>query len=512
MRTVQPTSNEQLESEVSRLRNENAYLHEQLNWFKRQMFGQKSEKIIKNLDEDTVQLLPGFEDWFDQTDNAKNEEKETTVAPRTRKASKNKGKDSISYPEDLPVERIEIDLPENEKFCAETGEPLQKIGEEISRKLAHKPGSYFIKEYVRPIYAFPKKSTEGGIRTAELPDCIISKCRADESLIAEIITKKFADHLPLYRISEGMGRDDIRICRQQLSNWVVKIGLALKPLYDLMLQEVLKSGNIFIDESPVDMLMPGKGKTHQGYMWVIAGGRERDPPNRIYKFALNRKHQNTFDLIGDYEGTFHSDKYGAYEKLAMEKKIMWCPCFSHIRRKFFEAETDPEFRKWILRKIKYLFLFEKVAWNRSPDERLKIRQEKEIPIIDELISAVKNKLMNGKILPKSKLKEALGYFCSLVPYLKNYTKDPWARLDNNIAERAIRPLVIGRKNWLFVGNEKGGEAAAVLLTLVQTCRSLKINPREYLEDILRRFMSHPHQKLYELLPDNWATCRNSKSS
>ena len=138
---------------------------------------------------------------------------------------------------------------------------------------------------------------------------------------------------------------------------------------------------------------------------------------------------------------------------------------------------------------------------------MKIRQEREIPIIDELIDAAKKQLYEGKILPKSKYREALGYFCGLVPYLKNYTKYPFARMDNNVAERAIRPLAIGRKNWLFVGNEAGGEAAAVIYSLVQTCRALKINPREYLEDVFRRLMGHNSQKLDELLPDQWAIAR-----
>jgi transposase len=164
------------------------------------------------------------------------------------------------------------------------------------------------------------------------------------------------------------------------------------------------------------MLMPGKGKTHQAYMWVLVGGQSANPSYRIYDF------------------------------------------------------------------------------------------------IDELIKAVKDKLVNGKILPKSKFKEALGYFCGLIPYLKNYTKHVFARLDNNVAERAVRPLAIGRKNWLFVGNEDGGESAAIIFSLIQTCRALNINPREYLEDVMRRLMSHNFQKLHELLPDQWKANKISSKS
>ena len=205
----------------------------------------------------------------------------------------------------------------------------------------------------------------------------------------------------------------------------------------------------------------------------------------------------------------HSDKYGAYVKLAERKDIIWCPCWAHIRRKFFEAESgDILFREWVLGEIQNLFKLEETAWLLSEEERLKIRKEKEEPIIDELINKIKDKLINGKVLPKSKFREALGYFCSLIPYLKNYLKHPFARLDNNVAERSIRPIALDRKNWLFFGSSEGGEAGAVILSLVQTCKSLGIDPRKYLEDILRRIMSHNSQKLYELLPDQWKLNRS----
>lgn len=318
-----------------------------------------------------------------------------------------------------------------------------------------------------------------------------------------------ADHLPLYRVAEIFKREGIMISRKLLSQWVVRSAMALKPLYNEMLKRVLASKNIFIDETPVKLWEAVKCK--QAYMWVVVGGCEANPAYRIYEFKENRCHDNVLDILKDYRGGLHSDKYAAYQKLAERKIITWFPCFSHIRRKFFEAEAgDAILRKWVLRKIRYLFMLERVAWARSPEERLRIRQEKEVPIIDELIDKIKAKLVDGKILPKSKLKEAIGYFCGLIPYLKNYTKDAFGRLDNNVAERAVRPLAIGRKNWLFFGSPDGGEAGAILFSLVQTCRGLSINPREYLEDVMRRIMGHNSQKLYELLPDEWLKSRNQK--
>jgi transposase len=487
-------------AEAIRQRDEKiAQLQEQIEWFKRQIFGKRSERIVSNLNSQQL-LFEGFE-----SPTAKEEEKKIISSHVRTKPNRN-GKDKITLPNDLPVKTTILDISEEEKICQETGVPLVQIGVEVSHKLAHEPGSYYIKEIIRPKYAHPQKE-EAGIITANLPDTLLPKCRADESLLAEIIVKKFADHLPLYRLAESMGREGIKISRKLLSQWVVKCGIALKPLYDEMSLRILNGKNIFIDETPVKLWE--KEKCKQAYIWVVVGGADcANPPYRIYEFKTDRCHDNVLDILKDYRGGLHSDKYGAYQRLAEKKIITWFPCYSHIRRKFFEAEAgDPEFRQWVLRKIKYLFMFERIAWARSPEERLRIRQEKEEPIIDELIEKIKGKLSDGKLLPKSKLREAIGYFCGLIPYLKNFIKNPFSRLDNNIAERAVRPIAIGRKNWLFFGSEDGGEAGAILFSLVQTCRGLNINPRQYLEDVMRRIMGHNYQKLYELLPDEWRKSR-----
>lgn len=478
------------------------YLQEQLDWFKRQIFGKRSERMVSDAKSEQL-MLAGFENLSIQEPETKK------VAAHSRKKPNRDGQDKITLPDDLPVKTTVLDLPEEQKTCQETGEALVLIGTDVSFKLAHEPGSYYIKEIIRPKYAHPQKE-EAGIFTAPLPDSLLPKCRADESFLAEIITNKFADHLPLYRIAEILKRDGIGISRKLLSQWVIRSAMALKPLYNEMVKRVLASKNIYIDETPVKLWETEKCK--QAYMWVVVGGSEADPPYRIYDFREDRSHDHVLDILKDYRGGLHSDKYAAYQRLAERKIITWFPCWSHIRRKFFEAESgDPKFRKCILRKIRYLFMLERIAWARSPEERLRIRQEKQVPIIDELIAKIKARLTDGKILPKSKLKEAMGYFCGLIPYLKNYTKDAFARLDNNVAERAVRPLAIGRKNWLFFGSPDGGEAGAILFSLVQTCRGLNINPREYLEDVMRRIMGYNSQKLHELLPDEWLKNHHQKS-
>ena len=470
-------------------------LNEQLNWLKRQIFGKRSEKIISNVNCQQLEF-EGFSKFFEK------DKEETKKISAYQRRTSIKGKDKIILPPDLPVKTIIIDIPEKEKICKKTGQPLVKIGKEVSLKLAHKPGSYYIKEIIRPKYAHPQKE-EAGIFIAALPDSIIPKCRADESFLSDVLVKKFADHQPLYRIAEILSREGIRISRKLISSWVVRIGTELRPLYNEMIKQILSGGNIFIDETPIKM--QDKAKCKQTYMWVIVGGKGSDPPYRIYDFRETRSHCHVKDMLSGYRQVLHSDKYGGYEQLAQSKQFIWCPYWSHVRRKFFEAEFgDMSFRKWVLRKIRYLFMLEKVAWPRDEKERFCIRKEKEVPIIGELIEKIKIKIQDHKILPKSKFKQALWYFCGLIPYLKNYTNYPFARLDNNVAERAIRPIAIGRKNWLFIGSPDGGRAAAVLLSLIQTCRNLKINPQIYLEDMMRRFMSHSANKLYELLPDQWA--------
>ena len=469
------------------------YLEEQLAWLKRQIFGKKSERVV-DTNQEQLQL--------DGLEAANQPQAGTTTVPaheRTKRTST--GEDAIKLPDDLPIETTIIDIPEEEKICKETGVPLKKIGEEVSHKLAHRPGSYFLKKIVRPKYAHPQQE-EKGVIVAPMPDSLFPKCRADESLLADIITRKFVDHLPLYRIGEGLSRDGIQISRRLLSQWVVAVGIALRPLYHAMKEQILQSDRLHIDESPVDIFDSPQLK--QGYMWVLVGGVGADPPYRFYDFYENRKHEHAEKILNSYSGIIHSDKYGAYETYVRKNSNVWCPCWAHIRRKFYEAEAgDPKLRIWVLEQIKQLFALEEVGWTLAPLERLQLRQTQAVLIIDALIDRIKKRLTEGFILPKSKFKEALGYFCSLIPYLKNYTQYASARLDNNPAERAIRPLAIGRKNWLFFGSVESGEAAATLLSLTQTCRALNINPRTYLEDVCRRIMGHSARKLYALLPDQW---------
>lgn len=496
---------ETLEAQVVLQKEQLALLKEQLAWFQKQVFGAKSERIVADLGQ---QSLP----FAEAEPTAPATESVEEIRYQRRKPAKNRGRDTISYPDNLPVKRIELDIPAERKVCAETGEPLVCIGQEVTRKLARKAEQFYVIEYVRPKYA-SRKNPDQGILTAPLPDAIIDRCPADESLLASVLGAKFADHLPLYRQAEILRRSNIYISRQTLSKWVLTLGAGLAPLYEAMKARILGSGVVFVDESPIAMQEQGKGRCQTAYMWVYAGGGGGDPPYRFFEFRTSRSHAHVEKTLKDYRGLLHSDKYGAYEKLARREDIQWCPCMAHVRRKFVEAEQgDSALRSRILQKIRYLFMLERVAWARSPEERLRIRQDLEKPILDSLTALVKERLLAGGLLPKSKFHQALNYYLGLAPYFDNYLTHPEARLDNNVAERAVRPLTIGRKNWLFVGSEKGGLASATILSLVQTCRNLSINPQEYLEDILRRIMSHPALRIEELLPDLWLAARQQNAA
>ena len=474
-------------------------LLEQIKVLQKMLFGKKSERFIEDLAD---QYLPGFEPSLDQQP----QEEIVSISAHEKRKAKSTPINTISYPDDLPVETVVLDLKDEEKIDLTSGKPLVKIGEEITKRLAVKPSQFFIKQIVRCKYAVANNPDEG-IKIPSLPDTILNRPSCDESFIGDVIVKKFCDHLPLNRQSEILTRQKIYVSRQTLSNYVNKVAEALNPLYYLMKKQVLDSGNIFVDETPVDELAPGKGKTDQGYVVTVVGGLSLNPENRFYLYFPDRKHSNFNQLLDDYKGVLHSDKYQAYQTIASKKTLTWCPCYSHIRRKFIEAEgADQKLRVIGLDILQRLFKIEENAAALTEQERLEIRRMKSEPLIDELINLASSNI--GKVLPKSKLGQAFGYLLGLKPYLKNYLNHPMARLDNNVAERALRPVAIGRKNWLFVGSEASGQNTAILLTFAQTCRALKINPYEYFEDVLRQFQSHPYNKLEELLPENWKKLHN----
>jgi transposase len=493
-----------LEVKIAALEIENRHLKEQLEWLKRQVFGQKSERFVDPASED--ELLPGLNLTDPLPDNI-NEIIVPVHKRRKKKGGKNKFK--VDIPEDLPRKKEYKDIPESSKFDSKTGEKLVKIGEEVVEKLAFQPGNYYVKQIIYPKYA-SKNNSLFGVAQASSPDCIIEGSKFDPSFMAHVVTEKFAYHMPLNRINEKLKCHNIKISDQTLCGLVINLGHKVEILCEVMKEKLFEQGVIFTDDTPINLIVNGMGKTKEARVWGYFGGKPNAPPYHLYEFSSDRCEIHSMTYLKDFEGIIHGDAYSAYEKIndSEDYRINWAACWSHARRKFEHAVgIDIEFRNQILRLIRYLFLFERIARVSSAEQRLNIRTESEKQIVDKIFNMLKNKVKDNTLPPGTNLATAVGYMLCREDTFRFYLTHPDARMDNNIAENGMRKLVIGRKNWLFVGSKRSGKAMANLLSLVQTCRAMKIDPQKYLEDIFKRLPGHPHKNLQELLPDRWAAAQ-----
>ena len=491
-------SNEALVREICELRQLIDSLRQQIEWFKRQIFGQKSERFIE---ENPDQML------LDLNIKETEEIPETFEVPAHLKRRPAKGKEEfkLDFPDDIPVEEIIHDLPPEKRVCSVTGKEMVEIGRVHVDKLACTPASFFLKRNIYIKYVVPSEPLSK-VHQAPAPPCIIEGSKFDVSFMAYASVAKFAFHMPLNRIQEKMAMEHIRISRQTLSSLLMNLGEKALPLYDLMRKRLFESGVIFTDDTPVKMIVKGMGKAVTGRMWIYLAGCPNAPPYHIYDFTEDWSHRHPTEFLKDYKGYFHSDAYEAYVKMdASRADVHWAACWAHGRREFEEAVkfSNCKFSIKILRMMRNLFRFERVAWAGKPERHLKIRQEKEKPIVEEIFKLMREELNAPDLLPSSQKYKAVTYMLGRKKNFMLYLDNPDLRMDNNPAERALRKVCLGKKNWMFVGSLKGGDSAAVLFSLVQTCRAMKINPQQYLEDIFTRLMDHPAKKLDELLPDKW---------
>jgi len=484
---------ERKNKEIACLKHNMKILEEHIVFLNRKLFGKKKETII-----DDGNYLP-----MDLEPPAL--EKEEPVQEELKKVVKKKRKkfSRFNFPDDAPREEEVFDLSEEEK------EGLKYIGSDIVEKLAYRPGNYFIKVIITKKYAKLDKP-ELGIFIPEKPQAAIPGSRIDESMLATILVDKYCDHLPLYRLEQKYARDGLYISRKTLSALSLKAGSLIEPLAELLLKEIMASQVIFTDDSTVSLQQKGGCKTSR--LWVYAGGASGDPPLIYYQFTKDRKEIHSLRKFENYKGIFHSDIYSVYEKIAKYDDITWQPCWAHARRKFFEALTNHSLKGTVLQLMDDLFMHERKVWEVESSEntrsqknylKLKIRKEECLPIVDNIFNSIKESVKKGEHRPKEKLTLAIAYLLKREDYFKNFLKNPDIRIDNNVSERNIRPLAIGRKNWLFVGSEKGGQTLASVMSLVQTCKNLNINPREYLEDVLKKINNTPKNLLTSLLPQNF---------
>ncbi|HJO91937.1 MAG TPA: IS66 family transposase [Victivallales bacterium] len=489
-------------SENKHLKQRVSHLEEQVAWYKRQIFGSKSERYVDAIGENPD--LPGFESISidENTDSEELNQKKTT---KKRKKIYEKGKCTLELPDDLPIEEIVKDIPKEERFDLKTGKPLVEFDREAVDKLAYKPGSYYIKRTVYVKYAVVGDSL-AGVTQATTDDTLLRGSKFDESFIAHVIAEKLAYHTPLYRQQEKLFFNDIKVERQTLSSLIKNVGIKLEVLYNEMKKQLFTQGYLFSDDTPVKMLTPGKGKTKETRMWIYEGASPNAPPYKIYQFTENRKYEYPKKFLHGFKGTVHADAYGAYVDIDKDKytPINWAACWAHGRRKFEEAQAgDKELKKDIMKQIQCLSRYERIAWSNDAQTRLKIRQKYEKPIVDKIYSTLKIKVSRDIMLPKEKLTIAVNYMLFYEVNFRRYLTDPNIRMDNNAAERSMRKIVLGKKNWMFIGSPTAGKSMGILYSFVQTCRVMKIDPQKYLEDVFRRLQGHPHQNLRELLPDRW---------
>lgn len=492
MVTISRAEYESLLADRARL----AVLEQQVALLLRHRFGQKSESADQLLMFGSADVEVIEQDAAPPDEPAKPKNKPTT-------------RERLLLPKDLPEQRIEIDLPADQKQAAD-GTPLKRIGEEITTKLGFVPASFFKKLLVRPKYADPRQP-EAGVRCAKLPAQLIDGSLLDASLAGYLLVAKYGDHLPLFRIEEICKRSGIAIPRSTLSDWVIALSDWLKPLVLRMRAALLTQSVIHVDETVLPLQSVGRTISARAWAYVA-----RDPAIVVYDFTLDKSGQHVRQFLQGWRGGYlQADAASNYDALFQQRPdILEVACWAHARRKFFDiAKLAEKSGQRVLaheavERIGELFAIERVASEAgdSPPERGKRRQQEAGPILDGLRGWCEEKLRD--VLPKSPTAAAIAYVLKNWDALVRYLEDGAIAIDNNAAERALREIAVGRKNWLFAGSEKGGEACAIATSLIETAKAHGHNPLAYLTDVLERLPSTLNRDIDSLLPMNWAPERN----
>ncbi len=468
-----------LEAENVRLRARLGQLEHERSELKRLIFGSKSERYVPEENPEQLTL-------FEEAPAIEIVEEE--VAAHSRKRGKPVRQ---ALPAHLPRQVIVI-----EPAVDRSG--LKKIGEEITETLDYRPAKLIVIQRVRPKYVDPETDR---ILIAELPARPIDKGMAEAGLLASVVVEKYMDHLPVYRQVQRYKREGIPLARSTLEGWVAQVADLLTPLHKRLGELVLESGYIQADETPISVQDPAakKGKTHKGYYWVYHGplikavyidyqqGRGRDAPEAFLK---------------GYNGALQSDGYAVYDRY--DREVAAYNCWAHARRYFFAAQdNDPERANHALYEIGKLYDVEREAMDLPAADRAALRGEKAQPVLDRF----KTWLLEKEGLPKSPWGKAVSYTLMRWEKLTRYVEDGHIEIDNNLVENAIRPIALGRKNYLFAGSHDAAQRAAVIYSLLGTCKKHEINPYDWLRDVLTRIPTHPYKQVDELLPHRW---QNSK--
>jgi len=466
-------------------------LNGQLYYLKRQLFGKKSEKL------DPAQRLL-FENLYDQV-KAKIDQQKPSKAPtvKKRKNANHHGRNAL--PQDLPREVIEIEPPDEEKICPVCHKEKQRIGSEETEKLEYVPASFYVKKYVR--HKFACKACESHVSIGELPPMAIDKGIPGEGLLAHIITSKYGDHLPLNRLEGILQRHGVEITVSTMCDWVGKSADLLAPLVKRMRSRILQSPLINTDDTPIPIKSKKRrGSTYNGYLWVYI---DQDG-DVVFDFTPTRSREGPVKFLGKFSGYVQADAFSGYDEFFRIAEAIEVGCHSHARRKFdYALDTDPVRAARLLVLWGKLYDIERQAKEEhfSSAQVLEARQKQAKPILAEIKSVLNE--YKDQVRPKSPMGKAIRYSLNQWEALNRYVDDPMLEIDNNLSERTLRMVVIGRKNYMFAGSEAGAWRAAVIYSLVASCKLNDIDPFKYFRDVLARVSTHPADRIDELLPSEW---------
>jgi transposase len=414
---------------------------------------------------------------------------------------KRKGHGRGALPKSLQRQRVVHDLAEDQRQCPQCQGALQRIGEEVSERLEYVPASLVVIQEACQKYACPKGCT---VVTAEKPAAPIEKGLPGPGLLAHVAVSKYGDHLPLHRQEEIFRRQGVDLPRQTMCDWMRAGADLVSPLYELMKQQVLGSKALQTDDTPVPVLDPQLPRTRTGRLWTYVGDARH--PYTVYDYTPTRSRDGPEAFLQAFRGYLQADAYSGYDHFyeEPERGISEVACWAHARRKHYEAQSSDLMRATVmLAYIRLLYDVEREARDRKLDgeARRALRQKKSQPILEDIHAYLVRE--QPRVLPKSPEGEAIAYTLSNWKALTRYGDDGDLEIDNNGAERSLRGVAVGRKNWMFYGSDQGGRTAAVLTSLIATAQRLAIDPFAYLCDVFERISSHPQSRLAELLPDQW---------
>lgn len=402
----------------------------------------------------------------------------------------------MKLPEHLRREEIIIDPTEDVTAC-------RRMGEEITEVLEWEPGELFVKKYVRIKYAKPDGD---GVLIGKLPARPLEKAMAGPGLLAQIVIDKYVDHLPLYRQMQRFARNSVKLPYSTLTDWVGATCRLIEPLYEALKKEVAQCGYLHADETPIKVLdKDKKGQTHRGYYWVYQDSLHKTV---LFDYQQGRGREGPEAILEGFQGYLQTDGYIAYENFDQRSEVTSMNCMAHARRMFYDAlGNDRQRAEYALNEMGKLYAIEGTCKEQqfNHEQIREVRHQQAVPILESLGKWMKEQYM--QVTPKSTIGKALGYSIERWKKLSIYTHDGMLNIDNNPVENSIRPVAVGRKNYLFAGSHEAAQRSAMLYSLLGTCKLHNIEPYHWLKSVLEQIADHPINRIGELLPH-----RFSKSS